>query len=125
MGATDAQLRQQDKLVKEVMRLFIEADSDNSNSVSWEEFESFMADEEIRAYFMALDLNLTSCERIFNYIDQDGSGHINLQQFVEGCLQLKGNAKMVDVTLLNQDVGELMDRLCVLEKLINEDLRQN
>merc|ERR1711976_331555 len=98
--------------------LFAEADVDKSGTVTWEEFQGYFRDEKIKAYFMALELDMTSAHKIFDLLDHDQSGELELVEFVEGCIQLRGNAKMVDISILQEGAKELSDNVDSVHTLI-------
>merc|ERR1712182_192861 len=104
-------------LMEDMIALFIEADSDKSNTVSWHEFQGYLQDEKIKAYFMALELDMNSVVKIFELLDTENKGELDLVQFVEGCIQLRGNAKMVDMSIMQNDYSVMLKRL---ERRVNE-----
>jgi hypothetical protein len=94
----------------EIVELFMEADLDNSGSLTWEEFEEHLADERIRIYFESLQLDASQAKEIFMLMDGDDSGEVGIVEFVEGFLSLKGNAKSVDVWLLKRHTKRLLSK---------------
>lgn len=105
--ATDNQMRERTKLVQQIAHLFFEADRDNSGNLSWDEFLDFMDDEEVQAYFLALDLDMSSLDKIFVLLDKDDTGNIDLMEFLDGCLRLKGVAKTVDIVMLKNELDHI------------------
>merc|ERR1712066_548814 len=74
---------------------------------SLEELELQMQEPRVIAYFSALNLDIKQVKQLFNLIDLDSSGHINKEEFVFGCLNLKGNAKNLDVAILQYETRSL------------------
>merc|ERR1711896_41227 len=101
-----------------MVALFLEADADGSGSVTWEEFHAYLQDEKIKAYFMALELDMSSVVRIFDLLDVDATGELELVEFVEGLIRLRGDAKMVDMWALQKDNAKMSDQLDFMHPMI-------
>merc|ERR1719215_1191144 len=85
---------------RKVKQFFREADHDNNGTLSWEEFESHMRDGKVKAFFSALQLDVSKAHILFELLDTDGSGEVNLDEFLDGCIRLKGQARSIDLNLL-------------------------
>jgi hypothetical protein len=109
--AIDEAIQNRDSIVKEVIELFLEADTDGSGALSFDEFQEFLADEKIKAFFMALELDMASSTRIFHLLDESGDGSIDAHEFVEGCIDLRGFARKVDITLLQREFHKKLDTI--------------
>jgi len=46
-------------------------------------------------------------EKLFTLLDEDGSGDIDNEEFMFGCLSLKGEAKTLHLAILQRDVDSL------------------
>jgi Ca2+-binding EF-hand superfamily protein len=122
----DEAITNREMIVKQVIELFVEADMDGSGQLSWLEFQEFIQDEKIKAFLMSLELDISSCSRIFSLLDASGDGSLDPHEFVEGCIELRGNAKKVDVTLLqreNQAILEKLDALANANTEIADDIQ--
>jgi voltage-gated sodium channel len=113
--AIDAAITNKENIVKEVVDLFQEADKDRSGSLSWEEFEEYIQDEKIRAFFMALDLDVSSARRIFSMLDTSQDGELEIHEFVQGCINLRGGAKKIDISLLENESSLILTKLKRIE----------
>jgi len=74
------------------------------------EFYKIIVHDRVRAYFAILGLELTHAEGLFKLLDTDRSGRIGLEEFVLGCLRLKGEAKAVDVATLMYENKRLLQK---------------
>lgn len=54
---------------------------------------NFFEEDEVRAIFESLDLRARDSWTLFKLLDEEGNGDINLREFMEGCLRLRGPAK--------------------------------
>mmetsp|Transcript_37819 Transcript_37819/g.70069 ORF Transcript_37819/g.70069 Transcript_37819/m.70069 type:complete len:112 (+) Transcript_37819:2-337(+) len=57
----------------------------------------FLADPSVYTYLEALDINLTDARTLFQLLDTDLSGAVDIDEFCDGCLRLKGSAKALDI----------------------------
>jgi len=114
--AVDLAMAKKETLVKEIVEAFMEADQDKSGSLSWAEFHEYLADEKVQAYFMSFDIDVSCAEKIFNLIDTDQTGEVDLEEFVIGCLNYRGHAKSVDMTIMINRTREMDVRLKAIEK---------
>lgn len=78
-------------------------DRDNSGEVTIEEFAAHIKDPRVQAYFALLDLDSSDAFTLFKLLDSDGSNVVDAEEFVEGCLRLKGGARSIDLAKLSND----------------------
>eukprot|EP00440_Ansanella_granifera_P064195 gb/GFBE01069596.1/.p1 GENE.gb/GFBE01069596.1/~~gb/GFBE01069596.1/.p1 ORF type:complete len:414 (+),score=91.21 gb/GFBE01069596.1/:1-1242(+) len=86
--------------VELVRNLFQNIDRDEAGTVTILEFERSMNDPAILALFESLGLKFDVAWTLFKLLDVDGRGVIDIEDFVDGCLRLKGAAKAIDVAVL-------------------------
>merc|ERR1719277_967455 len=86
-------------------------DTDGSNNITVEEFKIAMKDKRVLAYFNALKLDFTDVMTLFVLLDRDQNGEINLDEFLRGCMRLKGEAKSLDVAKLQYEAEWLMHNM--------------
>jgi Ca2+-binding EF-hand superfamily protein len=91
--------------------LFEELDPDNSGKISLEEFHSQIMDPKVHAYFRALDLNVAKVSQMFKLMDTDRSGELNKQEFTEGCTRLRGEAKQLDLAILQGQIKQVTSQM--------------
>eukprot|EP00929_Paragymnodinium_shiwhaense_P034654 TRINITY_DN1881_c1_g1_i1.p1 TRINITY_DN1881_c1_g1~~TRINITY_DN1881_c1_g1_i1.p1 ORF type:complete len:601 (+),score=88.67 TRINITY_DN1881_c1_g1_i1:49-1851(+) len=71
--------------------------------LSLEAFEAHMHVKSVREYFALLELDSSDAWMLFKLLDVDGSGIIDVEEFVEGCLRLKGAARSIDLAKLSME----------------------
>merc|ERR1712032_403058 len=83
-----------------IRSFFAEADADASGTLSWEEFQEHLKNPKVMAYFTSLELDISNAHRLFRLMDTDNNGEVGLDEFLDGCTRLKGEAKSIDVNML-------------------------
>eukprot|EP00930_Biecheleria_cincta_P028565 TRINITY_DN19935_c0_g2_i1.p1 TRINITY_DN19935_c0_g2~~TRINITY_DN19935_c0_g2_i1.p1 ORF type:complete len:690 (-),score=123.08 TRINITY_DN19935_c0_g2_i1:36-2105(-) len=96
--------------MKELQRIFFELDTNRSGTISLEEFEEFVKKDAIRAHFSVLELDVSKAAQVFRLLDTDGSNEIQIDEFVVGCMRLKGLAKGIDMESLMLDSKKMLTR---------------
>mmetsp|Transcript_7776 Transcript_7776/g.17388 ORF Transcript_7776/g.17388 Transcript_7776/m.17388 type:complete len:144 (-) Transcript_7776:391-822(-) len=99
-----------EKLVAEMRDIFLEMDEDGSGTMTLEELQAGLNDPRVLSYFSALGLELDDTARLFSLIDDDGSGDVSIDEFLDGCLRLKGQAKSIDMHSMIHQMRKLEDR---------------
>lgn len=107
----DAQLRNKEYWQESFKKLFGAFDIDGSGELTVDEFEEHMEDSQVCAYFEGLDLDLDKAWDIFRLLDDDESGTVSMNEFVEGCLKLRGHARSMDLAILGYDFQKVSTKL--------------
>lgn len=106
------------RLHKEKMsRLFAHADLDANGGIDCVEFHSLLADREVRQWLASMELEIFSeqdGDALFAMID-DGDGIVTLDELVKGVARLKGQARNVDLALMNKRLIELKQDLLEMQ----------
>merc|ERR1719359_2206297 len=80
--------------------LFQAVDADQSGSITWDELHSHLSDEAVKAYFSLVQIEISEAEGLFHLLDVDESGEVGIEEFIMGCMRLKGTAKSIDMATL-------------------------
>lgn len=83
--------------IRELQNLFWQMDDDGSGTLTAEEMQQLVKDPSMAAYFTALGFEPHDCVRLFTLLDTDSSGTVDIEEFLDGCLRLKGFARSIDV----------------------------
>jgi len=76
---------------------FESVDADGSGFVTLDEIMEMLEDPTLSAYFSVLGFEVDDARRLFMLLDQDNSGEVEIHEFMEGCIKLKGQARSIDV----------------------------
>merc|ERR1712014_263364 len=80
--------------------VFQELDTNGDGHMSHEEFMQLMQDKLLKTWLVTLDINVTELDHLFTLIDQDDSGSISIDEFVNELPRLKGPASGADVKII-------------------------
>lgn len=108
--------------MKELQRIFYELDTNRSGTISLQEFEEFVQRDAVRAHFSVLELDVSKAAQVFRLLDTDGSNAIEIDEFVVGCMRLKGLAKGIDMEGLMLESKRMMRRLSSHQKWARRQL---
>lgn len=86
-----------EQYVSNLRWLFEKVDDDASGFITINELETLLTDDMTRAYFKAMELDANDAWTLFKLIDKDGSGLVEIEEFIMGCEALRGSAKTLDV----------------------------
>merc|ERR1711920_1172925 len=105
----EMELREQ--CLRELRDVFAEMDFDESGTIGLQEVKAYFEDPRVRGFFTALGLDTSDTERLFRLLDDDGSGDVDVNEFLEGCLRLKGEARSIDVYAIMRDLKLVENKL--------------
>merc|ERR1712150_157679 len=71
---------------------------------------------EVEIYLESLDMTASEAWQLFRLIDADGSSGVDIDEFVDGCMRLKGDAKAVDIAQVIYENRWLIQKFNVLVK---------
>jgi len=108
---TQSILAQKKMYVKQIAAIFAEIDVDGSGTITIHEFRKHLQDESVQAIFDSLGLDASDVWTLFKLLDIDNDTVIELDEFVAGCLRLKGNAKGLDMAKLCYEHKSMAKRL--------------
>lgn len=115
----------------DLISLFAEADLDNEGKLSRKELDTFVNDERVAAFLKHLDVEISEAIGLFELLDSNGDGFVDVHEFTVGCMRLKGPAKNIDVATmlfehkkilrsLRMEFAKINDGIDNLKKLCNK-----
>lgn len=114
--------REQKEMYVSMLRDLLEdIDAEGKGAITREELFEAFKDERVRHYFSVLDIDIADSNYLFDMLDLDGSGEVDMDEFVSGCLRLKGNAKSIDVHTLMYEIKSIIRKWDVAMERGKED----
>jgi voltage-gated sodium channel len=89
---------------KKLNELFILADTDGSQSVSREEFHDMLLNPDVITVLRSLEIHIWDAEDLFDILDVDDSGSMDIKEFFEGFSRVKGSAHGKHLLKLHYDL---------------------
>merc|ERR1740121_1440278 len=108
-------IRMEDYMVK-VAEFFKSLDTEQTGVITWETFQENLEHVKVKAYFQALDLEISQAKAFFEMLDTDGSDAVGIDEFIEGCVRLRGGARSVDVNMVLLHIRKLHSQVRSLQK---------
>eukprot|EP00927_Polykrikos_kofoidii_P075103 TRINITY_DN7115_c0_g1_i4.p1 TRINITY_DN7115_c0_g1~~TRINITY_DN7115_c0_g1_i4.p1 ORF type:complete len:681 (+),score=65.01 TRINITY_DN7115_c0_g1_i4:37-2079(+) len=109
--------------IRHLRNIFRRMDFDGSGDLNILEMRQVLKDDPAcLTYLDSCDISTAEIEKLFVMLDDDGSGSVSLDEFCEGCLLIKGQAKSFDVHCLSHQVNRLVHRFSTLSEGFNDML---
>merc|ERR1712187_857377 len=69
----------------------------------------------IQAYLKTLEIDVSQVRTLFTLLDVDRTGEVDIDEFVGGCLRLRGGATSMDLAVLKYQVEWIVRNLQSLQ----------
>jgi Ca2+-binding EF-hand superfamily protein len=92
---------------EKMIRFFENADKDGNGELSPDEFREILEKDKVREWLSAMGLDVVHVEKVFQLFDINGDGNLTAEELIAGTLQLKGQAKAMELALLRARVEEI------------------
>merc|ERR1719265_1323480 len=83
-----------------IQSIFLEADKEGTGEISASSLDECLNDPRMRAHLAAIGLDAAEAEGLFRLLDLDSSGTITVEEFIFGCMRMRGSAKSIDMATL-------------------------
>lgn len=113
------------RTITDVKNIFRKADTDRSGTISREEFTSHIKDPCVQAYFRQLGLDMEAdrnWDGIFDLLDFNNDNEISIDEFVSGCLHVKGAARSLDLERCTFCIKQVRQELCDLKACLSQNM---
>merc|ERR1712014_138984 len=95
-----SQLKDRKSFANQLKNVLRSIDKDGSGSISKHELVEHLASSEFYAYLKTLDVTVSDAQGVFKLLDVNGTGEVNIDEFVLSLMRLQGSARAVDVATL-------------------------
>jgi len=121
-AAAEASRRDRDSIIEhqifraqtiaaDIKNFFEAADTDGNGCINEKELRCHLKDHRVKAFFASLEIDVTQAEDLFHLLDTDESGNVGLDEFLGGCMRLRGTASSMDVNLVLWETQKMMCKL--------------
>merc|ERR1712032_1781779 len=100
----ESQSKAKNDYVDRLKMLFKEMHIAANDTLSAAEFKYHLERPKVQSWFRSLEVDVSHAWKLYALLDTDGSGLIHVDEFVEGCLKLRGSATRIDVESLKLEV---------------------
>lgn len=113
------QVREQRALYTNHIRdIFEILDKSKDGFVTMREFEHVMQDPKMCDFFVFLGLQVSDAWTLFRLLDHGGTEVVNAEDFIEGCLRLRGHARSLDIAQIMYECNQVRLQLSDLQRLV-------
>jgi voltage-gated sodium channel len=98
--------------------VFLSGDSDGDGFITLEELEICLQRPDVEEKLSSLDLPRSQAHELFSILDVDSSGQIDVEEFINGILKIKGDCRPKDLMGLIMNQKHMMRRLEGVERLL-------
>lgn len=92
--------------------------------ITFEQFQRQLKAAEVREYFQTLGLDVWDAWSFFKLLDEDGGGEVEVEEFLMGCLRLRGQATAMDVGKIINDQTWLIKNQGKFQAYVEVELAQ-
>ncbi|CAK8999551.1 Hypothetical protein (Fragment) [Durusdinium trenchii] len=121
----EREMELKDSFLKSLKDFFEALDTDGSGSIHLEEIKIMLQDPTLAAYFAVLGFDEVNANQIFHLLDDDESGEVSIEEFLEGCSKLKGAARSIDVHALMHQCRALHRELNFVASMLGVDMHSS
>eukprot|EP00928_Gymnodinium_smaydae_P094452 TRINITY_DN7936_c0_g3_i2.p1 TRINITY_DN7936_c0_g3~~TRINITY_DN7936_c0_g3_i2.p1 ORF type:complete len:679 (+),score=90.80 TRINITY_DN7936_c0_g3_i2:218-2038(+) len=117
-------LAEKEEFTRRLRNLFERLDTSMDGDISLAEFETHLEDDHMKAFLESFEIDPSDAWTLFRLLDADGGGSVDSEEFVDGCIRLKGNAKTIHVAQLTYHHKWIMDVICELSEYVHESMEK-
>eukprot|EP00931_Biecheleriopsis_adriatica_P009197 TRINITY_DN11027_c0_g1_i7.p1 TRINITY_DN11027_c0_g1~~TRINITY_DN11027_c0_g1_i7.p1 ORF type:complete len:536 (-),score=88.60 TRINITY_DN11027_c0_g1_i7:91-1698(-) len=117
-----SQLLEKQRYIETLKTLFDQFDDSRDGKCSFEEFKKHIQNPNMQALLRSLDIEVRDAMTIFELFDSDGSGEIDLDEFVTACITLRGGAKAVHMEKVSAQYKYLTHKMHDMENKLDETM---
>ncbi|CAE7705384.1 CACNA1C [Symbiodinium sp. CCMP2592] len=120
----ERELELKDSFLKSLKDFFEALDTDGNGAIHLDEIKIMLQDQTLAAYFAVLGFDEVNAHQIFHLLDDDESGEVSIQEFLDGCAKLKGQARSIDVHAIMHQCRALHRDISFVGSQLGVDLHQ-
>jgi len=95
----DEHLKEKQAYIKKLENVFKAVDVSGKGTLNLEEFETVVSNTSVKTWLQVLELEVHDAHSLFHILD-DGDGEVTYEEFLQGVMRVKGQARSMDVVAL-------------------------
>jgi hypothetical protein len=119
----NAQLDDKRHYVEALIKMFDSWDKSRDDQITIEDFEKHLTEPRMQALLKTLDIERRDAVALFDLLDTDNSGGLDIDEFIYGCITFRGGAKAVQIEKLAIEHRFVARRVANMSETIDEILR--
>jgi voltage-gated sodium channel len=96
--------QEQKMAAEKISEIFVASDANHDGEVTKQEFCAAMEREDVMRYLQQIGIDVRQAENLFDILDYDESGSLDAQEFTQGVLKARGEAKARDLLTVQCDL---------------------
>merc|ERR1740138_1508221 len=101
------QARQKKLYTEKISKVFQALDVNNDGKLNNDEFQHIVTHPTVKSWLKILEMDLHDTEMIFTLLD-DGDGFVSYNEFIQGAIRLRGQAREIDVVSIMHSEDKLL-----------------
>lgn len=97
------------KYIKQIEKLFTSIDVENTGMIRQEQLAHVLTLPNVHAHLETLDVDVQESAALFKLLD-DGDGAVTRDEFINGIIHCKGQARAIDQLIMLSEVRQLAKR---------------
>lgn len=110
--------------VNKLRKLFSNLGDGSSEAITFAIFEEKISSPDVQAYFEVMGLDVDDAWSFFKLLDLDDGGDVEIEEFLMGCLRLRGTARAIDVGKIIHDQTWLIKNQGKFQTWVEVELRR-
>jgi len=91
-------------VIEKAVKISKEMDADRSGIIDQKEVEAVFKNRDLIAFLQNLEVDPTDIEEFFELLSHDGTRPVTVEQFVRGCMKIRGPARGVDLIVVMEQL---------------------
>jgi len=116
-----AEREDEEGCVNQIKLLFQNSDEIVDGNITESILKALLLQQNFKDQLSALGLHSTEAHGLFKLLDGDSSGSVSIDEFISGCLRLKGVAQAVDMVTMLSRTDQMSRKLYRIEKILLGD----
>lgn len=102
-------------MLERLTSVYREMDESNSGVIGLDDFVNHFEKQDMKVIFSLMGFSYTDSVQLFKKLDVDRNQTLSIDEFVMGCLRLKGRSILIDIDVLIREIED-MTKAMVLEQ---------